>query len=141
MIDEQLARENILDHARYPRNYGEMESPDARAEGRNPLCGDELAVDLQIEDGRIGAVRFHGHGCSISKASLSMLSEEIEGRPVEEVASMDRSAVMDLLGIPLSPIRLKCALLGLGVVKVALNRHSGTPLPADWPGTNEITWQ
>ena len=141
-FDEQLARELILDHSRHPRHQRAIEHPDASAEGQNPLCGDELRLDLQIEDGKIADVSFSGQGCSISQAATSMLTEVVVGKTVEEAAALQREDVTDLIGIPLSPVRLKCALLGLGVLKVALHRHSGTPLPADWPGLDDgITWQ
>jgi nitrogen fixation NifU-like protein len=139
-MDEQLAREFILDHYKSPRNYGELEDPDAAAEGQNPLCGDEQRVELMLRDGHIEQIRFHGNGCSISTAATSILTEHVQGKPVEEVAAMTRDDITDLVGIPLSPVRLKCALLGLGVLKVALNKACGTPLPESWPGQNEITW-
>jgi nitrogen fixation protein NifU and related proteins len=141
-FDEQLAREVILDHSRHPRHQRTIEHPDASAEGQNPLCGDELHLDLQIADGKIADISFSGQGCSISQAATSMLTEVVVGKTVEEAAALQREDVTDLIGIPLSPVRLKCALLGLGVLKVALHRHSGTALPADWPGLDDgITWQ
>lgn len=109
-------REYILDHYRNPRNYGKLEHPDAHAEDSNPLCGDQLAIDLQIEDGQVTEVRFQGRGCAISQASASMLSEMIEGRPVEEVVQLGKDDVLDALGIPISPARTKCAFLSLRVL-------------------------
>jgi nitrogen fixation NifU-like protein len=140
-MDEQLLREVILDHYKSPRNWGELEGANAHAEGTNPLCGDEQSVDLRIEDGRIAAIRFRGHGCSISTAATSLLSESIEGKTIDEVVALGRDDMTELVGIQLSPVRLKCALLGLGVVKVALHRALGTALPETWPGSDEITWQ
>ena len=141
MMDENFYREQILDHYKSPRNRGELDPHDATAEGQNPLCGDEIAVDLRLtDDQRIEAVRFRGQGCAISQAAMSMLSEEIEGKPATEVAALGREDVVDLLGIQLSPVRLKCALLGLGVVKVALNSSVGTPLPEGFEGLDEVTW-
>ena len=132
-MDENFYREQILDHYKSPRNRGELDPHDATAEGQNPLCGDEIAVDLRItDDQRIESIRFRGQGCAISQAAMSMLSEEIEGKPATEVAALGRENVVDLLGIQLSPVRLKCALLGLGVVKVALHKSKGTPLPEEW---------
>jgi nitrogen fixation NifU-like protein len=139
-MDEAEARENVLDHYRSPRNYGELEQPDATAEGHNPLCGDEQTVELRLRDGIVEDIRFRGNGCSISKAATSMLSEVVVGRPAQEVAALSKTDVTDLLGIPLSPVRLKCALLGLGTIKVALNRSLGTALPEGWEGLSEITW-
>jgi nitrogen fixation NifU-like protein len=141
-FDEQMARELILDHSRNPRHQRTIENPDATAEGQNPLCGDELQIDLKITDGKIADVSFHGQGCSISQAATSMLSEIVVGKTVEDAAAIESDDVTGLIGIPLSPVRLKCALLGLGVLKVALHRHSNTPLPANWPGLDDgITWQ
>src|SRR5262245_15578740 len=126
-MDEQFARENVLDHYKAPRNWGRIEDADASADGNNPLCGDEQTVDVRIKNGTVEEIRFVGQGCSISRAATSMLSEIVAGRPVEEVAAIGRDEVVDLIGIPLSPIRLKCALLGLSVLKVALHRAVGTP--------------
>jgi nitrogen fixation protein NifU and related proteins len=141
-FDEQLARELILDHARHPRHQKALEHPNASAEGQNPLCGDELQIDLMIDEGVISDIRFHGQGCTISQAATSLLTEVVVGKRVEEAAALEKEDVTGLIGIPLSPVRLKCALLGLGVLKVALHRHSGTPLPESWPGLDDgITWQ
>ena len=141
MMDENFYREQILDHYKSPRNRGELDPHDATAEGQNPLCGDEITVDLRLtDDERIEAVRFRGQGCAISQAAMSMLSEEIEGKPAAEVAALGREDIVELLGIQLSPVRLKCALLGLGVVKVALNSSVGTPLPEGFEGLDEVTW-
>ncbi|HZU67814.1 MAG TPA: SUF system NifU family Fe-S cluster assembly protein [Ktedonobacteraceae bacterium] len=109
-------REYILDHYRHPRNYGKLEHPDAHAEDSNPLCGDQLAIDLQIDGDRVSAVRFQGRGCAISQATASMLSEMIEGRTVEEVVRLGKDDVLDALGIPISPARTKCAFLSLRVL-------------------------
>jgi nitrogen fixation NifU-like protein len=109
-------REYILDHYRNPRNYGTLEQPDAHAEDSNPLCGDQLAIDLQIEGDRVAAVRFRGRGCAISQASASMLSEMIEGQPVEDVVKLGKEDILEALGIPISPARTKCAFLCLRVL-------------------------
>ena len=86
-FDEQMARELILDHSRHPRHQAPIEDPDASAEGQNPLCGDELQIDLRIADGKISAVSFHGQGCSISQAATSMLTEIVVGKTVEDAAA------------------------------------------------------
>lgn len=109
-------REYILDHYRNPRNYGTLERPDAHAEDSNPLCGDQLAIDLQIEGDRVTAVRFRGRGCAISQASASMLSEMIEGQPVADVVKLGKDDILEALGIPVSPARTKCAFLCLRVL-------------------------
>ena len=113
-------REYILDHYRSPRNYGKLEHPDAHAEDTNPLCGDQLAIDLLVEGDRVKEVRFQGRGCAISQASASMLSEMIEDRPVEEVVKLGKDDVLEALGIPISPARTKCAFLCLRVLHRSL---------------------
>lgn len=133
---DDLYRELILDHYKNPRHYGALEHAHAHAEGQNPLCGDEVSVSIRFaEDGEtIEGIGFEGRGCAISQASTSMLTELIEGKKASEVAVMPSSELLDELGIPLGPARMKCAILGLGVVKVALNRSKGTPLPDEWQG-------
>lgn len=109
-------REYILDHYRNPRNYGKLEHPDVHAEDSNPLCGDQLAIDLQIENNHVTAVRFQGRGCAISQASASMLSEMIEGKTTQEIIRLGKDDVLDALGIPISPARTKCAFLCLRIL-------------------------
>jgi nitrogen fixation protein NifU and related proteins len=133
---DQLYREVILDHYKNPRGHGVIESADAAAEGQNPLCGDEVAIYVALgEDGEtIDEVKFSGRGCAISQAATSMLTEMVQGRKATEIALMHRDELLEEIGIPLTPIRLKCALLGLGVLKVALHKAKGTPLPDEWAG-------
>jgi nitrogen fixation NifU-like protein len=138
---DDLYRDHILDHYKDPRNYGAMDDADVSAEGQNPLCGDQLAIDLRVRDGLVADIRFHGRGCAISQAATSMLTEMVIGRPVAEVAALATEDIVEEVGIPLSPVRLKCALLGLGTLKVALNRHCGTPLPEGWAGMDEVDWR
>ena len=140
-MDDELYRENLMDHYRHPRNHGTLEHPDCEAEGKNPLCGDEVEIDVQLADGRIAAIRFAGNGCAVSQAATSMLTELVEGLPVEEAAALPSQAIIDELGIPLSAMRVKCAVLGLGTLKVALHRGAGTPLPAEWGADDdELVW-
>jgi nitrogen fixation NifU-like protein len=133
---DQLYREVILDHYRNPRGAGRLDHPDAHAEGQNPLCGDEVAIDLAFgEDGEtISDVRFSGRGCAISQAATSMLTELVRGRRASEVATLPRDELLEEIGIPLTPVRLKCALLGLSTLKLALHKAKGTPLPEEWAG-------
>src|SRR3982751_2034312 len=128
---ESLYREVILDHYKNPRGHGLIEDADAEAEGQNPLCGDEVSIYVAFgEDGdTIDEVRFSGRGCAISQAATSMLMELVQGRTATEIAELPKEDLLEEVGIPLTPIRLKCALLGLGVLKVALHRAKGTPLP------------
>lgn len=113
-------REYILEHYRNPRNYGRLEHPDTHAEDSNPLCGDQLGIDLQVEGDHVTAVRFQGRGCAISQAAASMLSEMIEGKTVEEVVQLGKDDVLEALGIPISPARTKCAFLSLRVLHRSL---------------------
>lgn len=130
---EQLYREVILDHYKTPRNHGLLDPSDAVAVGQNPLCGDEVTVSVRFADGDvIESVGFEGRGCAISQAATSMLTDLVKGRTAQEVALMPRDELLDEIGIPLTPVRLKCALLGLGVLKVALHKSKGTPLPEEW---------
>jgi nitrogen fixation NifU-like protein len=137
---EQLYREVILDHYKAPRNHGLLDPNDAVAEGQNPLCGDEVTVSVRFGQGDvIEAVGFEGRGCAISQAATSMLTDLVKGRTAQDVAGMRKEELLDEIGIPLTPVRLKCALLGLGVLKVALHRAKGTPLPEEWgASSNEI---
>jgi nitrogen fixation NifU-like protein len=137
---DDFYRENILDHYRNPRNAGHLEHPSASAEGVNPLCGDELSIELEVEDGTITEVRYNGRGCAISQAAASMLSETIKGRKLDELGDIGKEDVLEELGIPLTPIRLKCAMLSVGVLKVAVSQLTGEPLPQEWAGSDEIRW-
>jgi nitrogen fixation NifU-like protein len=139
---ENLYREQILDHYKNPRSHGALEDADARAEGMNPLCGDEVTIAVAFgEDGdTIRDVAFEGRGCAISQAATSMLMGMVKGRKASEVAAMPKDELLDEIGIPLTPIRLKCAILGLGVLKVALHKSRGTPLPEEWAGSSELEW-
>jgi nitrogen fixation NifU-like protein len=124
---DDLYRDYILDHYKRPRNFGELEPHDLEARELNPLCGDELGVQIRVKDGRIDELRFQGHGCAISQAAASIASEELRGMPLDEAAALEADWMLDLLGIPVSATRRKCALLNLKVVRGAVSGES------DWP--------
>jgi nitrogen fixation NifU-like protein len=128
---EDLYRDQIIDHYQNPRNHGTLEHPDISYEEDNPVCGDHIRIDLKVVDGKVAEARFDGHGCSISQAAASMLTESIIGKPLDEVRQMGKEQVLEMLGIPLGPVRLKCALLALKVLKAgAYGLH-------EWPGEEE----
>jgi nitrogen fixation protein NifU and related proteins len=137
---DDLYREVILDHYKNPRGHGIIEDPDAEAEGMNPLCGDEVSIFVSFERGSdvIEEVKFSGRGCAISQAATSMLMEMAKGKTAERVATMTKEDLLEEIGIPLSPTRLKCALLGLTTLKVALHKGKGTPLPEGLAGLDEL---
>jgi nitrogen fixation NifU-like protein len=117
---DDFYKEYILDHYRNPRNFGHLDSPTAVAEDLNPLCGDTIRVELLVgDDGKVTDVRFSGKGCAISQASASMLMESIKGKDLEDVARLSKDVVLENVGIGISPTRMKCATLGLKVLKSA----------------------
>lgn len=126
-----LYREQILDHYRNPRNFGTIDDPDITYEDTNPLCGDRIRIDLRVRDGKIAEIKFSGRGCAISQAAASILSEMVEGADLDEVRRLSADDILDELAIPISPARVKCALLGLKVLK------SGAYGITDWPAASE----
>lgn len=122
--DEELYRRRILEHSRSPHHWIPPDIPLARVDLQfhelNPLCGDDLRVALLLgSDGAVHDLRFSGHGCAISKAAASMLSDHVPGRTPAEILALDRSFVLELLGVPIPPLRMRCALLSLKVLKSA----------------------
>jgi len=117
---DELYRDFILDHYRNPRNAGTIENADATFEDINPLCGDKIRMDLSIRDGIITDVKFKGRGCAISQASASLLTEDIKGKSLADIDKIGKEEVLANVGINISPARLKCAFLGLKVLKSAL---------------------
>ena len=132
---EDFYRENILDHYRNPRNKGQLEKPTHTHEEDNPLCGDVIRIDLHVNDQDvIDEVRFDGHGCAISQASASMLTEMIEGKTLQEAKELSKEDILEALGIDIGPVRLKCALLSLKVLKAGVY-----DLP-EWIDEDEDDW-
>jgi nitrogen fixation NifU-like protein len=119
MVDS-IYREAILDHNRNPRNKGTLEAADFTYEDVNPLCGDEIRIDVRSDGERVTEIKFSGRGCAISQAAASMLTEMVEGRPLDDVKAISRDDLLEELGVPISPARMKCAMLGLKVLKAGL---------------------
>ena len=124
---DDLYRDYILEHYRRPHNFGVLEEATATYEGANPLCGDRITMMLGVRDGVVERVGFTGRGCAISQASASLLTDEIKGKPLTDVAKLSSDDVLDLLGIEISPARLKCAILSLDTVQHALAELEGEP--------------
>jgi len=123
MLDDQLYRESLLEIFRNPPNRGEIKNPDFEARLVNPLCGDEIKLQLKVKNSKskiIQKAAFSGNGCAISQASASLLATYVEGKPISEVKKLDVRDIIKLIGITPSPARLKCALLGLEVLKKAV---------------------
>jgi nitrogen fixation NifU-like protein len=126
---EDLYRENILDHYQNPRNHGTLDEPDISYQDDNPLCGDVIRIDIKLDaEERVSEVAFSGEGCAISQASASMLTDEILGKTLDEVKQIDKDDILEMLGIQLGPVRIKCALLSLKVLK------AGAYGLTDWTG-------
>lgn len=127
-----MYREHILDHYKHPRNFGVLKEPTVDHEANNPLCGDSIRLTF-IVDGqeRVSDVKFSGRGCAISQASASLLTTRIKGKPLAEIKTIDRDQVVQMLGIPVSPVRLKCALLSLAVLREGIEIYEKTFHPSE----------
>jgi nitrogen fixation NifU-like protein len=124
-MSSDIYKDIILDYYRNPRNFGDLPDPDVRAKDSNPLCGDIIEMQLRIRDVKIDDIRFKGKGCAISQASASMLTEAVKGKTLDELKTMGKPDVLELLGIDPGPTRIKCALLGLKVLKLAVYGYLG----------------
>ena len=120
MNDDSIYREIILDHYKNPSNKGTLDPADFSYEDVNPLCGDEIRIDVRVLDDRISEIRFSGRGCAVSQASASILTEMVDGKTLDEVKAIGREELLDEIGIPVSPARMKCAMLGLKVLKAGV---------------------
>jgi nitrogen fixation NifU-like protein len=128
---DDLYRDYILEHYRRPHNFGVLEDATATYEGSNPLCGDRITMQLRLRDGVVDAVGFTGRGCAISQASASLLTDEIKGRPAADVAGFQAVDLLDLLGIEISPARLKCAMLSFDSLQHLLDETGVKPFAAE----------
>ena len=126
-MGSDMYRQQILDHYKSPRNYGELEEPTFTHVGENPMCGDEITIDVRLDDESevIEAIAFRGEGCAISQAAASMLTDDLEGRTIEELLAMDRDDVIEMLGVDISPMRVKCAVLAEKVAQDGAKIHRG----------------
>ncbi len=121
---DMIYREHILDHYKNPRNFGKLETDDIHYFDRNPLCGDEIGIQVKLDNNnKMAEVKFHGKGCAISQCAASMLTEEIMGKSLEEVKKLQNQDMLDMLAIPISPVRMKCAILSLKVLEAGIYQH------------------
>ncbi|WP_280588374.1 iron-sulfur cluster assembly scaffold protein [Halorubrum sp. Boch-26] len=138
-LGSDMYRQQILDHYKNPRNYGNLEEPDFTHVGENPSCGDTIRMDVDLDEAgeTIEAVRFTGDGCAISMASASMLSERLHGMAIDELHALDTDDVTEMLGVDISPMRVKCAVLGRQVAQDGSKIHRGELDPDDRTITEE----
>ena len=124
-MTSDIYKDIILDYYRHPRNFGDLPDPDVRSKDSNPLCGDVIEMQIRVRDGKIDDLRFKGRGCAISQASASMLTELAKGKTLDEIKALGKGDVLSMLGIDPGPTRIKCALLGLKVIKLGVYGYLG----------------
>jgi len=133
-LDNSIYREIILEHYKNPSNRGTLDPCDYSYQDVNPLCGDEIRIDVRVADDHISEIRFSGRGCAVSQASTSILTEMVQGKSLDEVKAIGRDDLLDEIGIPVSPARMKCAMLGLKVLKAGIYGvdHANTAVDESW---------
>ena len=136
---DDLYRDYILEHYRRPHNFGVLDAPTASFEGANPLCGDRITMQIGVRDGVVAEIAFTGRGCAISQASASLLTDEIMGMPVEKAEAFRADDLLDLLGIDISPARLKCAMLSLETLEHALAEKPDSATAVEAPASADAT--
>lgn len=119
-MKDEMYREFILQHYRRPRNHGALPNPDIQHEDNNPLCGDQIEVTAKVADEHLDDIRFQGKGCAISQASASIMTGKVKGLSLEEIKALDSEDVLEWIRIPVSPMRVKCAMLGLKVLQAGI---------------------
>ena len=117
-----LYAENIIEHSKNPHNRGRLENPDLVVKEDNPLCGDEILLEMKLKDGKVFEIAFSGNGCAISQAAASMLTDELKGKTLKEAGLITKDEMVKMVGVPLSPSRVKCALLCYGALKIMLEK-------------------
>lgn len=123
---DELYRENILEHFKEPRNYGMLKDADVSHKENNPVCGDEIEIALKFDKknkSKLAEIKFQGRGCAVSQATASILTEEVKGKETKQIQKLDSTDIIEMIGIPLSPTRLKCAMLSLDTLKNAIQIH------------------
>ena len=119
-VGEGIYKENILDHYKNPHNKGEIENAEIKFTENNPLCGDIITVNLKLNDQKVEDIKFEGKGCAISIASASLLTDKVKGMTIDEVMKLTKDEILEMLMIPIGPVRLKCALLCLETLQKAV---------------------